>query len=91
MQTTLSAILERLAQTDTRAHLRRTSQNYTDETHMVFLSLDLRELLRDIDDSLSGQLPARRRPAANGLLIAPPGPVSPRPPDPAPVQNNSAE
>ena len=62
MQTTLAAILDRLAQTYTRASLRRTRKNYTDETHLVYLSLDLREILHDLDESIRIQIPPRRGP-----------------------------
>ncbi len=61
MPATLTAILERLAQTNSRANYRYIHQNYSDETHLMFLSFDLRELLRDIDDSIRNPIPVRRR------------------------------
>lgn len=63
MRKTLTAILDRLAQTNTRASLRHTRMRYSDETHLVYLRFDLRELLQDIDDSISARIPAHRSPA----------------------------
>ena len=59
MQTTMRAILDQLAQTNARASLRYTRHGYSDETHLAFLLLDLREILRDIDDSITARIPAR--------------------------------
>jgi hypothetical protein len=56
MQTTMRAILDQLAQTNARASLRYTRHGYT---HLAFLRLDLREILRDIDDSITARIPAR--------------------------------
>jgi hypothetical protein len=65
MPTPLPVVLDRLAQIHTSATARRARQNYTDETHLVFLSLDLRELLRDVHDSITHELTLRPGPEAS--------------------------
>jgi len=55
-------VYDRLDQIAQRAKARRAQHTYADETHLVHLRFDLRELLTDVDAAIRAAIPPRNPP-----------------------------